>query len=87
MKRHKGIVKDKVIVLEEGVVLPDGTEVEVRLASPEQDRDEVFRRVLQNQITHYVGMAEIIEEDKKERDVHWDHLWSDQGAQDARPEP
>lgn len=68
----KGIVKKNMVVLEEGTHLPDGAEVEVRLMAHPLTRDEVFARVLANRITRYVGMDEIIEEDKKEREEHPD---------------
>lgn len=68
----KGIVKGNVVMLEEGAHLPDGAEVEVRLSAPPFGRDEAFVRVLANRITHYVGMDQIIEEDKQEREEHSD---------------
>ena len=67
----KGIVKENIVVLEKGVRLPDGAEVEVRLIERPLTRDEAFTRVLTNRITRPIGMAEIIEEDKKERPVRW----------------
>lgn len=68
----KGIVKENIVVLEEGAHLPDGAEVEVRLIERPLTRDDAFARVLANRITRYVGMAEILEEDKKEREEHPD---------------
>jgi hypothetical protein len=68
----KGIVKGKVVILEAGAHLPDGAEVEVRLSAPSFGRDEAFARVLANRITRYVGMDQIIEEDKQEREEHPD---------------
>ena len=68
----KGIVKENIVVLEEGAHLPDGAEVEVRLIEHPLTRDEAFARVLANRITRYVGMDEIVEEDKKEREEHPD---------------
>lgn len=74
MKRYKGTVKNKVVVLEEGVQLPEDTKVEVRVRTPadHKSREEAFRRILDNPITQYVGMDEIIEEDKREREERWD---------------
>jgi hypothetical protein len=75
----KGIVKGNVVMLEEGAHLPDGAEVEVRLSVPSFGRNEAFVRVLANRITHYVGMDQIIEEDKQEREEHpdrWLRPWS-----------
>ena len=68
----KGIVKGNVVMLEEGAYLPDGAEVEVRLSAPSFGRDEAFVRALANRITRYVGMDQIIEEDKQEREEHSD---------------
>ena len=69
---YKGIVKENVVVLEAGTQLPDGTRVEVRLTQQPQKRSEAFARVLNNRITRYVGIDEIIEADKKERERHSD---------------
>jgi hypothetical protein len=63
------------VVLEEGVSLPEGAEVEVRLSERFLKRQEAFKRLLANRIHRYVGMDEIIEEDKKERDERFDHLF------------
>ena len=68
----KGIVRENTVVLEKGVHLPEGAEVEVRLIERPLTRDEAFTRVLTNRITRPIGMAEIIEEDKKEREEHPD---------------
>jgi hypothetical protein len=68
----KGIVKDNIVVLEDGARLPDGAEVEVRLLERPLRCDDAFARVLANRIAHDVGMDEIIEEDKKEREEHPD---------------
>jgi hypothetical protein len=75
----KGIVKGKVVILEEGAYLPDGAEVEVRLSAPSSGRDEAFARALANRIRRDVGMDQIIEEDKQEREEHpdrWLRPWS-----------
>ncbi len=91
MKRFKGTVKNNVVVLENGVYLPDGTAVEVRLQKdPEgeakmlQKRKAAIQRILDHQIPGPVGMAEIVEEDKREREERWDHLFS--GPNDAKPQ-
>ena len=68
----KGIVRQNVVMLEEGAHLPDGAEVEVRLVERPLTRNEAFTRVLANRITRRIDMAEIIEEDKKEREEHAD---------------
>jgi hypothetical protein len=68
----KGIVKDQVILVEEGVQLPDGTEVEVRVLERPLPRPEVFARVRAHRIRRPVGMAEILEDDKREREEHPD---------------
>ena len=68
----KGIVKNNVVFLEEGAHLPEGAQVEVWLIEHAPAPYEAFTRVLANRITHYVGMDEIIEEDKQEREEHPD---------------
>lgn len=68
----KGIVKDHMVLLEEGAHLPEGAEVEVRLLEHPRTRHEVFARVRAQRITRYVGMDEIIAEDKQEREEHPD---------------
>ncbi len=64
----KGIVKNNAVVLEPGSQLPEGAKVEVRLVEESLNRDEVFARVLANRTNRYVGIDEIIEEEKKERE-------------------
>jgi hypothetical protein len=77
MKRVKGVVKNNVVVLEEGAQLPEGTEVEVRVRRGKAEREAERRRkikeaidqILANQITRYVGMDEVIEEVKREMNL------------------
>jgi hypothetical protein len=66
----KGVVKNNVVVLEEGAHLPDGAEVEVRLIDHALSRDEAFNDVLARPIRRPIGMDQIIEEDKREREEH-----------------
>jgi hypothetical protein len=68
----KGVVKDNMVLLEAGVHLPDGAEVEVRLLERPLTRQEVFARVRTHRILRPVGMDEIIAEDKYEREEHLD---------------
>jgi hypothetical protein len=68
----KGIVKNNVVLLEEGAHLPEGAQVEVRLIEHSPAPHEAFARVLANRITRYVGMDKLIEEDKQEREEHPD---------------
>lgn len=68
----KGIVKDNVVLLEAGVQLPEGAEVEVRLLERSLTRQEVFARVRAHPILRPVGMDAIIAEDKQEREEHPD---------------
>ena len=70
----KGVVKENIVMLEKGVHLPDGAEVEVRLVERPLTRSEAFVRVLTNRIARPIGMDEIIEEDKSEREEHPD-IW------------
>ena len=81
MKRFRGTVKNNVIVLENGAQLPEGAKVEVRIKDPDREtkllekRRAAIQRILEHQIQGPVGMAEIIEEDKRERDERWDYLF------------
>jgi hypothetical protein len=90
MKRLKGIVRDSVIVLEKDVHLPEGATVEVRVKDPEREakllekRRAAIQRILEHRIPGPVGMAEIIEEDKRERDERWDRMFG--GEEDAKPQ-
>jgi hypothetical protein len=108
MKRFKGTVKNNVIVLENGVHLPDGTEVEIRLLrkrteeerqrafervsrrwqthrtsgdeiteEERKEREKIVKRILDHQIQGPIGLAEIIEEDKREREERWDYLFGE----------
>jgi hypothetical protein len=72
MTTCRGVVKNNVVVLDEGASLPDGAEVEVRLVESTLSREEAIRRVLANPITHPVGMDEILEEEKREREERFD---------------
>ena len=56
----KGVVKDNMVLLEAGVPLPDGAEVEVRLLERPLTRQEVFARVRTAPILRPVRMDEII---------------------------
>jgi hypothetical protein len=65
----KGVVqKNNVVLLENGAALPEGAEVEVRFFQPDPDRDAAFRQILENPIRRFVGIDEIIEDDKRERE-------------------
>jgi hypothetical protein len=68
----KGVVKDNMVLLEAGVQLPEGAEVEVRLLDRPLTRQEVFARVRTHRIMRPVEMAEIIAEDKQESEEHPD---------------
>jgi hypothetical protein len=68
----KGIVKDSVVLLEDGAQLPEGAEVEVRLLVQPLTRQEAFARIRTHRITCDVDMDTIIEEDKQEREEHSD---------------
>ena len=70
MTNCKGVVKNNVVVLEEGAHLPDGAKVEVRLIDRALSRDEAFNDVLARPIRRPIGMDQIIEEDKREREEH-----------------
>lgn len=64
----KGTVHNNVVVLEEGVTLPEGASVEVRVIEQALNREEAFKRILENPIRHYVGWDEILAEEKEERE-------------------
>jgi hypothetical protein len=72
VKGYRGTVKNNVVVLDEGIRLPEGTSVEVRVRRKRGSREEKFLRILDNPITDLVGMDEIIEQDKQEREERWD---------------
>ena len=68
MKHFKGIVLNNVIVLEDGIRLPEGTEVDVVLPVRRRRLKAAVERLLANPITRPVGIDEIIEENKRELD-------------------
>jgi hypothetical protein len=72
MTTCKGIIKNNVVVLEEGASLPEGTQVEVRVREVTLNREEAFARVLSNPITRCVGVDKILEEEKREREERFD---------------
>ncbi len=65
---YRGVVKDNVVILEEGAHLPEGAIVEVKPVEPLATKLEAIKRVLNYPITKYVGIDEVIEEDKQERE-------------------
>jgi hypothetical protein len=69
MNRSRGKVKNNVVVLENGAKLPDGTEVEIRVRSGRRNRQNAFRRIRRNPITRFIGIDEVIEQDKRERNM------------------
>lgn len=70
MKRLRGTVKNNVVVLEEGSTLPEGTVVEVRPMNRSEKLKAAVHRIRMNPINRPVGIDQIIEEDKKEREEH-----------------
>ena len=68
MVTYQGKVVGGTILLQEGAELPEGTTVEVRLLTKREKLKEAIERVMKNRITRPVGMQEIIEEDKQERE-------------------
>jgi hypothetical protein len=74
----RGRVQGDVIVLEDGVRLPDGAAVEVRvLTEPAVNRDEAFRAVLAHRETMrgvQIDVVELLREDRQEREEHWDQV-------------
>jgi hypothetical protein len=68
MKRFRGTVKNNVVVLEDGIHLPEGAEVDVVLPARRRRLKEAVERLLADPITRPVGIDEIIEENKRELD-------------------
>lgn len=68
MKRFKGTVLNNVIVLEEGISLPEGTEVDVVLPVRRRRLKAAVDRILATPIARSVGIDEIIKENKRELD-------------------
>ncbi len=67
-----GVVQNNVVVLKPGERLPEGAEVEVRVVRPPTSREDAFARVQANRIARPVGIDEIIEEEKQQREEHPD---------------
>jgi len=72
----RGTVKGNTVVLDDGARLPEGATVEVRLLpEPTISREEAFAAVLRNREQNRglrVGMDEIIEEEKQDREERID---------------
>ena len=67
------------------VPLPEGTAVEVRLPTKQEQLERAAERIRANQIHRYIGMDEIIEEDKREREERYDRWFGDGGSGDDAP--
>jgi hypothetical protein len=69
MKRYNGTEKNNVVVLPKGIELADGTKVVVRV-QPEKKmaRKRAFDQIKRHQIKHFIGIEEVIEKDKRERE-------------------
>ncbi len=82
MKRVKGVVKNNVVVLADGARWPEGAKVEVRVRRSKAEREAERRRklkeaadqILANPIPGPIGIDEIIEEMKCERDERDENL-------------
>ncbi len=79
---YKGVVKENAIVLDENVRLPDGTRVEVRVDSPpvrtkaKPNRKEAFEAIVKHRAVYEgrrIGIDELIEEEKQDREERFDH--------------
>jgi hypothetical protein len=72
----RGTVKGNTIVLENGACLPEGARMEVRLLpEPAISREEAFRRLWEQRAANaglIVGIDEIIEEEKQDREERID---------------
>ena len=78
---YEGVVKDNAIVLDPHVRLPEGARVEVRVAEPQEveaegQKEDPFEALLRRRAAYsgrHIGMDEIIEEEKKDREQRFDH--------------
>jgi hypothetical protein len=80
---YEGVVKDNAIVLDPHVRLPEGARVEVRVdaRAPREGEDidrqtDPFEAVLKHRATYKggrIGIDEIIEEEKQDREERFDH--------------
>jgi hypothetical protein len=80
---YQGVVRGNTIVLDEEPRLPEGARVEVHLQVREPQGDETggrklnpFEAVLRHRATYAgrrVGIDEIIEEEKQDREERFDH--------------
>jgi hypothetical protein len=67
-----GVVQNNMVVLKPGERLPDGAEVEVRVVRQPAPRDAAFARVRASRIARPVGIDEVIEEEKRQREERLD---------------
>ncbi len=72
MTTFTGLVQNNVVVLKPGDRLPDGAEVEVRIVRLPTSWEDAFARVRANRVARLVGIDEIIEEEKQQREEHPD---------------
>ncbi len=74
----KGTVKGNIVVLDEGESLPDGARVEIGVIEMKlpleerRKREEIFNRILSHQINRYVGMNELLREERQELEERYD---------------
>jgi hypothetical protein len=81
---YEGVVKDNAIVLHQTVRLPEGAKVEVRVECPpaaETTAEEAdpFEALLKRRAAYagrQIGIDEIIEEEKQDREERFDHWLS-----------
>jgi hypothetical protein len=83
VKVYEGVVKDNTVVLDPAVRLPEGARVEVRVdASAAHEGGDIdgqidpFEAVLKHRATYRggrIGIDEIIEEEKQDREERFDH--------------
>ena len=65
-----GLVKGQVILAEDGVQLPEGAAVAVWVLKRPLPQLELCARLRVYRIRRPVGMAEIVEDDTREREAH-----------------
>jgi len=67
----RGIIRGRTVLLEKEVSLPEGTQVEVTLWAPPSSKEAAIERVLKHGLqnaVYKVGIDELIEEDRAERE-------------------
>lgn len=81
---YEGVVKGNTVVLDDSVQLPEGAKVEVRVKAPvkahvearDAQQEDPFEALLKRRAAYKgrrIGIDEIIEEEKQDREERFDH--------------